>query len=93
MYKVVLTVFSILLISSLSFAELKLKLPADLTGETTQSIINKDAESNLSLNVPAEIVPASGMKEFVKGMIILGILADASFPMGGDEDFGHIAGT
>ncbi len=93
MNKVVLTVFSIILISSLSFGELKLKLPADLTGETTQSIINKDIESNLNLNVPSEIVPPSDMKELVKGLMLLGILGDVSFPMGSDSGFKHIAGT
>ena len=93
MFKVLLTVLSIIVISSLSFAELKLKLPADLTGETTQSLVYKNVESNLNLNIAPEVVPPSDMKEFVKGMIILGLLADVSFPMGGDEDFGHFAGT
>jgi outer membrane protein W len=93
MNKVLFTVLSFIVISSLSFAELKLKLPTDLTGETTQSIVYKNVESNLNLNIPSEIVPPSDMKDFVKGMIIIGLLADVSFPMGGDEDFGHIAGT
>jgi hypothetical protein len=98
MNKVLFTVLSIFLISSFSFAELKLNLPAELTGETTQSIINKNLESNLNLTLPSEVVPPSDMKEFVKGMIILGILADASFPLGGegtdtDPGFGHAAGT
>jgi hypothetical protein len=98
MNKLLLTVFSVFLISSLNFAEMKLKLSADLTGETTQSIINKNLETNLKLTLPSEIVPPSDMKEFVKGMIILGILADVSFPLGGegtdtDPGFGHAAGT
>lgn len=94
MNKAVLTILSIILISSLSFAELKLKLSADLTGETHQSLINKNVESNLNLSIPPEIVtPPSDMKEFVKGMIMLGILADVSFPFGGDNGFGHIAKT
>ncbi len=38
MNKVLLTLISILVISSLSFAELKLKLPSDLTGETNSII-------------------------------------------------------
>ena len=93
MNKVLITVLSVVLISSLNFAEMKLKLSADLTGETTQSITNKNIESNLNLTLPSELVPLADMKEFVKGMIILGILADVSFPLGGDEDFGHVAGT
>lgn len=94
MKRLFLTFLSIVLISSLSFAELKLKLPSDLTGENYQSIINKNLETNLKLEVPAEVVTSpADMKEFVNGMIILGLLADVSFPLGGDEDFGHIAGT
>jgi len=33
------------------------------------------------------------MKEFLKGMMMLGILADVSFPMGSDNGFKHITGT
>jgi hypothetical protein len=98
MNKLLLTVFSVFLISSLNFAEMKLKLSAELTGETKHSIINKNLETNLKLTLPSEIVPPSDMKEFVKGMIILGILADVSFPLGGEgtdtePGFGHAAGT
>ncbi len=45
------------------------------------------------MNVAPEVVPPADMKEFVKGMMMLGILADVSFPMGSDNGFGHIAGT
>ncbi|NWG28281.1 MAG: hypothetical protein HXY48_07075 [Ignavibacteriaceae bacterium] len=93
MQKIFLIILSILLISPLGLAELKLKLPAEITGETTNSIIKKNLENNFKLNIPAEAVPPADMKEMVKGMIMLGILADVSFPMGSDEGFGHIAGT
>jgi hypothetical protein len=93
MQKIFLIILSILLISFLGFAELKLKLPAEITGETTNSIINKNIEQNLKLSIPSEVVPPADMREIVKGMIMLGVLADVSFPMGGDEGFGHIAGT
>jgi hypothetical protein len=93
MRKLFLTFFSFVLISSLSFAELKLKLPAEITGETTSSIISKNIEQNLQLTLPSEVVPPSDMKDFVKGMIMLGILADVSFPMGSDDGFKHVAGT
>lgn len=93
MNKLLLTVLSIFLVSSLSFAELKLNLPSDLTGETTQSIINKNLESNLNLALPSEVVPPANMMEMVKGMMLLGILADVSFPLGSDNGFKHIAGT
>jgi hypothetical protein len=93
MQKIFLIILSILLISSPGFAELKLKLPAEITGETTSSIINKNIENNLKLSIPAEVVPPADMRELVKGMILLGILADVSFPMGSDDGFKHIAGT
>jgi outer membrane protein W len=94
MKRLFLTFLSIVLISSLSFAELKLKLPTDLTGEIDQSIINKNLETNLKLEAPAEVisVPAD-MHELVKGLMLLGILGDVSFPMGNDSGFKHIAGT
>jgi len=93
MRRLFLILFSIILISSLSFAELKLKLPTVLTGETTQSIINNNLETNLNLSVPSEVVAPVGMMEIAKGMMLLGVLADVSFPMGSDNGFKHIAGT
>jgi len=93
MQKVLLTVLTLVLVSTLGFAEMKLKLISDFTGETNSSFINNNLESNLNLSVAQEVVPPADMKEFVKGMIILGLLADVTFPLGGDEDFGHIAGT
>ena len=93
MNKVFLTVLSIFLVSSLSFAELKLNLPAKITGETTQSIINKNLESNLNLTLPSEVVPPANMMEMAKGMMLLGVLADVSFPMGKEDGFKHVAGT
>lgn len=93
MQKFFLIILSILLISSIGFAELKLKLPAEITGETTNSIIKKNLENNFKLNTPAEAVPPADVKDFVKGMILLGILADVSIPMGSDSGFKHIAGT
>jgi outer membrane protein W len=84
-----IALFSIILISSLSFAEMKLKLSKDLTGEIAQSLVNK----NLDLTLPSEIVPPSDMQELVKGLMLLGVLGDVSFPMGNDSGFKHIAGT
>jgi len=94
MNKVLLTVLSIFLISSLSFAELKLKLIADMTGETTQLTLNKNLESNLNLTLPSEVVAPADMHELVKGLMLLGVLGDVSFPLGdADSGFKHIAGT
>jgi hypothetical protein len=93
MQKIFLVLLVFLVVSSFAFAELKLRLPAEITGETTTSIINKNIEQNLKLTIPAEAVPPADMKEFVKGMIMLGILADVSIPMGSDDGFKHVAGT
>lgn len=93
MQKIFLAFLTFLFVSSISLAELKLKLPAEITGEATTSIINKNIEQNLKLTIPAEAVPPADMKEFVKGMIMLGILADVSIPMGSEDGFKHVAGT
>jgi hypothetical protein len=93
MQKIFLMIFTFLFVSSLTLAELKLKLPAEITGETSTSIMNKNIEQNLKLSIPPEVVPPADMREIVKGMIMLGVLADVSFPMGSDDGFGHIAGT
>lgn len=93
MNKVLLTVLSIILVSSFSFAELKLNLSGDLSGETIQSINNKNLENNLNLSLPSEVVPPADMQELVKGLMLLGVLGDVSFPMGNDSGFKHIAGT
>jgi outer membrane protein W len=93
MQKIFLIILTFIFVSSISLAELKLKLPAEITGETNISIMNKNIEQNLKLSIPAEVVPPADMKEFVKGMILLGILADVSIPMGSDDGFKHVAGT
>lgn len=86
-----LVLLTISLVSSLSLAEMKLKLRSDLMELQQQSIFNKNLETNLNLNIPAEVAPPADMKDFVRGMIMLGILADVSFPMG--DGFKHVAGT
>lgn len=83
MNKVLLTVLAVVIVSSVSTAELKLKLPANITGETTASIIHKNIESNLKLDLPAEVTTPPG-DEFMK-MWFIGIMADATIPTG---DFG-----
>jgi outer membrane protein W len=92
MNKLFLIFFSIILISTISFAEMKLKLSADLTGETTQTLVNNNLESKLNLSLPSEVV-APNMMELAKGAMLLGVLADVSFPMGSDDGFKHVAGT
>jgi len=85
---VLLAIFSV---SSFSFAEMKLKLRSDLI--ESQSIFNNNLETNIKLDIPAEVVPSADMKELVKGLMLLGILGDVSFPMGSDDGFKHVAGT
>jgi len=95
MRRILLFVLSVILVSSLSLnAQMKLKLTQDITGETPQSLINHDLESNLNLELLPEATAPGGIKDFVKGMFLLGLLADVSIPFG-DEDTGfkHIAGT
>jgi hypothetical protein len=89
-----LILLTVILVSSLGMAEMKLKLRSDLMELQPQSIINKNLETNLKLDIPAEVVPPANMKDFVKGMFMLGILADVSIPFGDkDTGFKHIAGT
>jgi outer membrane protein W len=83
MKKALLITLSVLFVSTLNFAGLKLKLPAELTGETTSSVIHRNIESNLKLNIPSEISTQPG-DEFMR-MWFIGLMADATFPMG---DFG-----
>jgi len=93
MHKVLLTVLTLVLVSTLGFAEMKLKLISDFTGETNSSFISNNLESNLQLNLPSEVTPPADMMELVKGLMLLGVLGDVSFPMGNDSGFKHIAGT
>jgi len=93
MHKVLLTVLTLVLVSTLGFAEVKLKLKSDFFSETNNTFLNNNFESNLNLSVAPEVVPPADMKEFVKGLMLLGILGDVSFPMGSDDGFKHIAGT
>ena len=90
----VYTFIALFVVLSFSFAQMKLQFPAEITGETEESFVNRDIESHLKLDVLPEATALGGMKDFVKGMILLGLLADVSFPLG-DENTGfkHVAGT
>ena len=88
------TVVIILAVTVTTNAEMKLKLSSSITGETPQTFINNDLTSNLKLEVPAKVSTMGGMKDFVMGMILLGILADLTIPLGDENSgFKHIAGT
>ncbi len=88
MNKLFLTFLSIILISTLGFAELKLKLTSDLEANNKASFGNHQLETNLQLVLPASVTNPSG-NDFLK-MWLVGALVDVAFPMG---DFGDAAGT
>ncbi len=79
MNKVIHTFLALFVVSSFSFAQMKLQLPTEITGESTQSFLNNDLESNLKLDLPQHITSPGG--EFMK-MWLIGIMADVTFPMG-----------
>ena len=79
MKKVVYTFLALFVVSSYSLAQMKLQLPTEITGETSNSFLNHDLESNLKLELPSNVT-APGT-EFMK-MWLVGIMADVTFPMG-----------
>lgn len=84
----------ILVVAITANAEMKLKLSSSTIGETPQTLINNNLTSNLKLELPAEVSAMGDMKDFAKGMILLGVLADLSLPFGDEnEGFKHAAGT
>ncbi len=103
MQKLIYSILTVVVISSLTFAQMKLQLPAEVTSENNETLLNRNIESNFQLNVLPEATAPGGMKDFVKGMFLLGILADISLPFGeGDDEltgntfepgFKHIAST
>jgi len=85
-------IFSLFLVSSLCInAQMKLQLSQEITGEQPASFVNNNLETNLNLELPPEVTAPGGIKDFVKGMFLLGILADVSLPFG--DGFKHVAGT
>ena len=89
MKRTLLILFSFLVVSSLSVnAQMKLNLSQEITGDEPTSFMNNDLETNLKLELPPEVTNPAG-NEFLK-MWFVGILADATFPLG---DFGDFAST
>jgi hypothetical protein len=64
---------------------MKLSLSTDISGEQTATLGNHDLETNLKLELPPGVANPGG-NEFLK-MWFVGILADATFPMGDFGDF------
>jgi len=69
-------------------AQMKLKLQPEFSQEQNSTLGNHDIESNLKLDIPPEAT-SQVSNEFLK-MWFVGVLADASFPLG---DFGDAWST
>jgi len=80
-----------LFLSSVTLAGFSLKLSMDITGEQEQTFLNHNLETNLKLELPSHVSNPGEMGSFMKGMWVLGLLADVAFPFG--DDFKHVAGT
>jgi outer membrane protein W len=87
MKKVIYTLLALFVVSSFSLAQMKLQLPTEITGESSQTFLSHNIESNLKLELPQHITAPGG--EFMK-MWMVGIMADVTFPMG---DFGDTWST
>ena len=66
---------------SAAFAKLQLKLPTEITGEKPATIFDNQLESNLNIQVPADVAPMMD-----RGMWLVGALADLSLPLGDFSD-------
>lgn len=91
-------IFSILLVvlllfSNIVFAQMQLKISPNLEQQNF-TVQSSDLKSNLQLEVTntAYTSPPDAMN-FDKGMIILGLMADLTIPLGKEDGFKHIAGT
>ena len=74
-------------------AGMKLKLQSDLSKEMTKSFGDHYLESNLKLELPAELSAPSG-QDLYKGLWMIGFLLDYTIPFGNEDDgFKHIAGS
>lgn len=80
MRKVYYAILCLIIISSVSFAQMKLQLPGEITGETSQSFLNHDLESNLRLDLPPEVTAPGGFGMLME-MWFVGLAFDLSFPL------------
>lgn len=80
-YYIVIVILSITITAN---AEMKLKLSHDFTGKIQPTLGNPGIESNLELNLPANLTNPGG-NEFLKTWFV-GLLADATIPMGDFAD-------
>lgn len=93
MKKVLLFIITLFLVSSVSiYAQMKLKLLSDITGEDLISLNNlvlNESETNYNSDLPAKLLGDEG--KLIPGSIMIGLLGDVTFPFG--EDFKKYAGT
>jgi len=82
----------LLLLSSAVLAQMQLKLATDFESQDLQTI-NKELHSNLKLDLAMVDSPPSDALNFYKGLIIAGLMADLTIPMGKEDGFKHLAGT
>jgi hypothetical protein len=79
-----------LLLTSLTFAQMQLKLSNDFEQQTIPTTL----ESKNQLILPNTSIAPPDAMDFYKGMIMLGLMADVTVPFGDkDTGFRHIAGT
>ena len=80
MRQIFFILITVILVSSLNMAEMKLKLRSDLMETQPQTIFKKNLESNLKLDLPPVAANQPG-SEMLK-MWLVGVMADVSFPTG-----------
>jgi len=85
-----ITIIALVGFSFSANAELKLKLSSNISQETPATFGNHNFESNMNLKLPANLAP-SGQMELLKGLFLIGLALDVTFPIG--EDFSNFAGT
>lgn len=85
--KKVLFITAVVLIGFTFFAnaQMKLNLSTDISGEQPATLGNHNLETNLKLELPPEVTNPGG-NEFLN-MWFIGILVDATFPLGDFGDF------
>ena len=92
MRKFLLCFLSVIVVSSITFAQMNLQLPADIEGEekvsTDKLELNKSETYSSSYSLSKSPANATSM---IPGTILLGLLGDVTFPFG--EDFKNYAGT
>jgi len=88
-----ITIIALVGLTFSSQAGMKLKLQSDLSKEMTKSLGDHYLESNLKLELPAELSAPSG-QDLYKGLWMIGFLLDYTIPFGNEDDgFKHIAGA